>query len=343
MHTCMRVDASSLFIKLLLLACCNAASPLFEAFVKQYEKKYADASELSEHEAIFNRNLAEIERQRIDNPEAVFVINQFSDLPRVHRNGYTGDNSIPITTYDHELSLPQNVTSVDWRKKNAVSKVYDQGQCGCCFAISVTETIESAWFIAKKGPLPSLSWQQLICCDCTTDDVGCNGGDPHLAYEYIVKAGGVESSKAYPFTDGGQVMPWEDRCNTDQKQKGRCKQCKFDKTKVVASITGYKNVTADESSLAAAVASVGPISVCIDSGPWQTYGGGILTKCGRDKDHCVQVVGYDAVHNPPYWIVKNSWGPTWGEKGYIRIKMGDNLCGIADVPTYPLLSNQTNA
>ena len=62
-----------------------------------------------------------------------------------------------------------------------------------------------------------------------------------------------------------------------------------------------------------------------------------LTKCGKQLDHCVQVVGYDTTKTPGYWIVKNSWGKDWGESGYIRIQMGHDLCGIADVATYPLV------
>ena len=84
-------------------------------------------------------------------------------------------------------------------------------------------------------------------------------------------------------------MPWEDRCNTDMK-KSRCDGCKFSKAKVVATITGYKNVTSgDEAALADAVATQGPISICIDSEPWQLYDGGIMSKCARKLDHCVQV------------------------------------------------------
>ena len=84
-------------------------------------------------------------------------------------------------------------------------------------------------------------------------------------------------------------MPWEDRCNTDMK-KTRCDGCKFSKAKVVATITGYKNVTSgDEAALADAVATQGPVSICIDSEPWQLYDGGIMSKCARNLDHCVQV------------------------------------------------------
>jgi C1A family cysteine protease len=325
-----------------------ADSPSFASFVSQHGKKYSGHEEFERREAIYLENLARLESNRAANPQASFAVNKFSDLSpvefkRLYRSGYKPNSPISKSTVASSTvtlaDIAPNQTAVDWRKKNAVTPIYNQGQCGCCWAISVTEAIESQWFLAGKGPLTSLSWQQLICCDCTTDDVGCNGGDPNLAYKYIEQAGGVESSKAYPFTDAGQPMPWETRCNTDQKQSGRCKQCKFEKSAAVASIAGYRNVTAgDESALADTVALVGPVSVCIDSEVWQTYDGGVLTKCGKQLDHCVQVVGYDTTKTPGYWIVKNSWGKDWGESGYIRIQMGHDLCGIADVATYPLVA-----
>jgi C1A family cysteine protease len=317
-------------------------TPSFADFMTVHGKMYTGEA-LVRREAIFLENTRKMEMHRVSNPEASFVVNKFTDLSEtefkeLYRSGYKPQGTRSVLAAPKLVVDAPNRTRVDWRTKKAVSQVYDQGQCGCCWAISVTESIESHWFLAGKGALPSLSWQQLICCDCTTDDVGCNGGDPNLAYKYIVKAGGVESTKAYPFTDAGAVMPWENRCNTDQKQTGRCTECKFDKSSVVATITGYENVTAgDESALLSAVAAVGPVSVCIDSEVWQTYGGGVLTKCGKQLDHCVQVVGYDTSKKPGYYIVKNSWGKDWGENGYIRIQIGGDLCGIADVATYPLV------
>ena len=124
-------------------------------------------------------------------------------------------------------------------------------------------------------------------------------------------------------------MPWESRCNS-LSDAYSCNQCKFNSRQVAANITGYVNVTttSNETALAVAVADVGPISVCVDSEPWQTYTGGVLSKCGRQKDHCVQVVGYNTNKLPHYWVVKNSWGLDWGLAGYIHIGMGEDLCGI---------------
>jgi len=329
-------------LSLVLLATVASASVIdlsFDDFVNKFNKVYTP-EELVSREELFNHNLANMQKLRELNPHATFAVNRFSDLSKeefsVKRSGYKPMQR-PQPLINEETSTAPNSTKIDWREKKAVSKVLDQGQCGCCWAISVTESVASAWFIAGKGPLNTLSFQQLICCDCTTDDVGCNGGDPHLAYNYIMKAGGLEPAKAYPFTDGGQVMPWENRCNTDQKQKGRCSECKYDESKVVANITGYRNVTVgSEFALSQALVN-GPVSICIDSDPWQTYDGGILSKCGRSLDHCVQAVGFDTTHTPAYWIVKNSWGADWGEDGYIRIAMGNDACGIADAATYPLV------
>lgn len=112
----------------------------------------------------------------------------------------------------------------------------------------------------------------------------------------------------------------------------------------MAAVTGYKNVTVtkNETALQATVATEGPVSICINSDPWQLYSGGVLdhsTCPSTGLDHCVLVVGFDADASPPYWIVKNSWGSDWGENGYIRLKMGGNVCGLANVPTLPMVAS----
>ena len=194
--------------------------------------------------------------------------------------------------------------------------------------------------------VPSLSFEQLICCDCGGVDAGCHGGDPHTAYNYVIGAGGLESSAAYPFTDAG---PDAQSCNLE----GKCGKCAFAPSetsggsKVAASIRGYRNVTqadrasgnpGNESKLAEVLLTDGPISVCIDSDPWRFYSSGILSYGARKLNHCVQLVDMDAEWSgTPYWILKNSWGEKWGEQGYIRMEMGMDVCGVADVATIPVV------
>jgi len=233
--------------------------------------------------------------------------------------------------------MPQAVscsssTDCDYSKLGVVTPVKDQGQCGSCWAFSATESVETAW--AQAGhTLTSLAPQQIV--DCDHRDAGCNGGDTPTAYEYVLSAGGMEAENAYPYTahDG---------------------TCKFDSADVVAKINDYKwgitpcNTAAtekcdkqNETGLWSVVQHTGPQSICVDAEPWQTYRSGIFDsdRCKSEYvwlDHCVHLTGYGAEGNTKYWLVKNSWGVTWGEKGYIRLVYGKNMCGVADEVTYSI-------
>jgi cathepsin F len=174
-----------------------------------------------------------------------------------------------------------------------------------------------------------LSPQQIVSCD--TVDAGCDGGDTISAYQYVEKAGGIELNKDYPYTSGG----------------GNNGKCSVNPSKFAAKINGSKYATPgctgscngqDEDTLAANLVSVGPISICVNAEPWQTYVSGIL-KSGcphayNDLDHCVQLVGYNFSGATPYWIIRNSWNTDWGVDGYIYVAKGSNLCGVADEATY---------
>ncbi len=226
----------------------------------------------------------------------------------------------------------------DWREKGAITRVRNQGtKCGSCWAFSAIQTIESFWYLAKRGPLMELSAQQLVSCDKASD--ACRGGFPMNAYRYVSKAGGVASEKLYPYVSGlGEVPP-----------------CQFNTSMVTAKIDGFSWAESDgnEANLVKALVEQGPLSVCIDAHHWADYKSGVITSCGTWIDHCVQLVGYR--NNPnatstsitgtssngsgrgdtsSYYIVKNSWDDDWGEKGYINLRMGGNMCGIATRATY---------
>ena len=111
--------------------------------------------------------------------------------------------------------------------------------------------------------------------------------------------------------------------------------CQSDSSKYVVKTKGYTNVASgakDESTMAAYVQSTGPLSICVDASSWSSYTGGILSTCGNSVDHCVQAVGIDTTQG--YWKVRNSWGTSWGESGFIRLAYGEDMCGITTIPTY---------
>merc|ERR1712087_839231 len=270
-----------------------------------------------------------------DGEECVFGITKFSDMFEDEfaktKLGYKPLNeSVDVPVLDLGSAGLEVPTSIDWRTKGAVSKVKDQGQCGSCWAFSTTEEIESQVFMAT-GKLPDLSTQQIISCDKTDD--GCDGGNTETAYAYVKKAGGLDTAEDYP---------------DKSHNSGRTGKCKWDK-KEVAKVKGFTYATKpcnsgackhqDEDALASALVAKGPVSICVNAGGngWQVYKKGVFSKkcsgAASQLDHCVQLVGYDKTGPTPYWIVRNSWNTDWGIDGYMHLKMGSNLCGVADEAT----------
>jgi len=256
--------------------------------------------------------------------DAYFGLTKFSDLsPEEFKSIYlTHKRNVPENVSSDDILWPlyeAPATTFDWRSKNVVTPVKDQGQCGSCWAFSVVENIESVWMIARRvTTIKPLSPQQIVSCD--TDDSGCGGGDPPTAYQYVIKAGGLETDASYPYTakDG---------------------KCVFKPAQVYAKISSWKYATdpnaPNEAQMKNNLVSWAPLSICVDASTWQDYTGGVLTarQCGQDLDHCVQAIGFDDTASPPYWIVRNSWGTSWGENGYIRLEYGKNTCGCTDEAT----------
>jgi len=222
------------------------------------------------------------------------------------------------------FNVAANPATYDWRDHGAVTPVKNQGQCGSCWAFSAVEASESAWFLANHT-LIELSPQQVVSCDDV--DQGCNGGDTPTAYQYIIKAGGLELNSIYPYKSGNS---------------GENGPCDFKKADIVASISSWKYVTkapqSNETAMLTAVANIAPLSICVDASTWQNYAGGIIrANCGRALDHCVMITGYNtSADSVDYWIVRNSWGTDWGIAGYLYVERGHDLCGIADEVTYPI-------
>ncbi|KAI4319052.1 hypothetical protein MLD38_032700 [Melastoma candidum] len=294
--------------------------------------------EKSKRFGVFKQNVMHVQRVNKEDRPYKLKLNMFADLTNHEfRTMYAGSKvdhhsmfrSAPSESFSHK-NVKDVPNSVDWRKAGAVTPVKNQGQCGSCWAFSTVAALEGINFLKTKK-LVSLSEQELVDCD-KEQNQGCNGGLMENAFEFVKKNGGITSEENYPYegTDG--------TCNTEKSNHP------------VISIDGHETVPAnDENALLKAV-SQQPVSVAIDAGgsDMQFYSEGVFSgSCGTQLNHGVTAVGYGTtLGGTKYWIVKNSWGPEWGEKGYIRMKRGisdvEGICGIAMQASYPIKKSSGN-
>ncbi|CAL5197738.1 unnamed protein product [Lathyrus oleraceus] len=303
---------------------------MYEKWLVKHQKVYNGLGEKNQRFQIFKDNLIFIDEHNAQNHSYRVGLNEFADITnKEYRDTYLSrwsnnniKNKITSERYaykaGHNNKLP---VSVDWR--GALTPIKNQGSCGACWAFSAVAAVEAINKIVT-GSLVSLSEQELVDCD-RTKNKGCNGGNQVNAYRFIVENGGLDSQIDYPY------LGRQSTCNQAKKN-----------TKVV-SINGYKNVQRNsESALMEAVANQ-PVSVGIEAygKDFQLYQSGVFTgSCGTSLDHAVVVVGYGSENGKDYWLVRNSWGTNWGERGYLKIERNlkntnTGKCGIAMDATYP--------
>jgi len=303
---------------------------------KLYEKEYKSFEEEITKFSIWLSNLRFVNQHNLEASlnKSTFTtaLNEYSDLSiydvRNTMNGYKKDmKKLLVSTAEKVFTRP--VTSkapkhIDWREKGYVTEVKNQGQCGSCWSFSATGSLEGQHF-AKTQKLVELSEQNLVDCSKSYGNMGCNGGLMDYAFQYVKDNGGIDTEKSYPYVA-------EDE------------NCMFKKRDVGATDVGYVDVAqGDEEALKEAVGTIGPISVAIDAShmSFQFYSGGVYSesRCSSDQlDHGVLIVGYGEEEGQEYWLVKNSWGPSWGEEGFIKMARNqDNQCGIASSASYPLV------
>ena len=237
-------------------------------------------------------------------------------------NGYMSEmknSSKDVFAYNPNIEA---AATVDWREKGAVTEVKNQGQCGACWSFSATGSLEGQHFL-KNGELVSLSEQNLVDCSTKYGNKGCKGGAMRNAFRYIEANNGIDTEKSYPYQAHDEF-------------------CRFKPEDVGATDEGYVAITRDdERALTQAIQSIGPISVAIDASKktFHLYKRGVYYDplCSSTKlDHGVLAVGYGSEEGQDYYIVKNSWGPLWGDEGYVMMSRNkENNCGIATQASYP--------
>ena len=293
----------------------------FQKFIKKYHKRYASINEYLARFEVFKRNVM---AAFTENASYQTGITKFSDLTQqefaktylnLDYNAFAVYNFEPI-----EVAPTNAPDSWSWKDQGVVSAVKDQGSCGSCWAFSTMANLEGLYAL-QKGVVKTFSEQQLV--DCDTTDSGCNGGLMEYAFAWLKKNGGFNTDTDYPY-------------------KGVKQACKSDSSKYVdMKVTGYKQLTSSESNwncvsedkIKDLLYSTGPLAVALNANPLQTYSSGILdltsTQCPTSSiNHAVTMVGYGNASSKDYWLVKNSWGKSWGESGYFRIRRGNGTCGI---------------
>jgi len=302
----------------------------FIEFQRKYNKVYTSQEEFQYRFNVFQDNMVKAARHQAQNPRARFGVTKFSDMTVEEFSQYKMPKGVfnnyeaPLVKTDFNgepwprLVDAPDPNNYDWGASGCVSAVYNQGQCGSCWAFSATETIESYNCLAGNA-LTDLSMEQIVDCDTNGQDQGCNGGFPTGAYQYVQSAGGIENYNDYPYTAGG----------------GQAGSCNYQQSYDVCTVANYQSING-ESGLYSQLSSQsgGPVSVCVDASSWSSYQGGVLTSCGSSVDHCVQATGYyNYGSGNAYWNVRNSWDTDWGENGYIWIAIGQDLCAIGDYAT----------
>jgi len=300
----------------------------WKLFLDQHHKMYASQEEGAKRFGIFKENLQRIEQLNQQHTHATFGITQFADLtPTEFKKTYLSNKFVKPANAAVASEVPKSViqdlpTQFDWRSKNAVTPVKDQGACGSCWAFSTTGNVEGQWFLAGHK-LVSLSEQNLVDCDheCSTFesqktcDAGCNGGLMQNAYQYIIKNKGIDTEDSYPYA-------------------GYDGTCKFKPSTVGATISNWTFISTNEDQMAAYLVAHGPLSIAASAIEWQFYFFGVFdAPCGTDLDHGILIVGYGEEtdwfgFNIKYWIVKNSWSSSWGVGGYLYIIRGVGECGL---------------
>jgi len=325
------VVALSLF---LTLSCVSAYTSneyqySFTLWMHEYGKMYT-TEEFVERFEIFKVNMDYIRDWNAKNSSTVLGLNIFADLSNSEYCSIYLGTRIDAST---RLANPEPwvapesfgplAVNIDWRDKKVVTPIKDQGQCGSCWSFSTTGSIEGAWALST-GKLVSLSEQNLMDCSIAHGNLGCNGGDMGRAMDYVVKNNGIDTEESYPYT-------------------AKLGVCHFSVANVGASISSHKSIaTGSESALAAAL-NTQPVSVAIDAShnSFQLYKSGVYyeSACSSTRlDHGVLAIGYGTSGVDDYWIVKNSWGTSWGMEGYIQMARNkNNNCGIATQASVPAI------
>lgn len=316
---------------------------LFNAWRAEHGVQYSSPSQAEGAWRAFVGHVATAERAarhtlhhpHLDSRGRPVRFNRFADMPRqawerAYRGKVAQGKRPVLSLASHPASSPAAAPPpapppvTDWRAQGVVTPVKDQGQCGSCWSFSTTGALESAWALAGN-PLQELSEQWLVSCANASGLQGCDGGYPDLAMQWT-QAHGAVTEDSYPYASGSGTAP---ACDPSHAVPAPVVMTGHSWLPVLPLPGGGGG--SQEEALLAYTAAYGPVSILVDAMTqlWWTYTGGVLTGCcDSDIDHAVLLVGYNLSAPTPYYLIKNSWAESWGEKGYVRLQYGLGECGI---------------
>jgi hypothetical protein len=303
-----------------LLVLAAVASALTDAqewgqFKRRFGRSYGSNEEEVRRFEIFKTNMRKAEALSAAEEDAKFGVTKFSDLTSEEFIAmYTGLNT---TAHESFLSgLPKHIPTsrklgTNWVEDGMVGGVKDQGSCGSCWAFAATCGLEGCYAI-KYGTAKGheLSDQQMVDCCTAGGSDGCNGGWHDVCVEYAVKKNWATMT-SYPYKGK------KGTCKTPTTIGLKANTCKY-----------YSNEGTEEAMQEALTHSVVPVA--LDASILQTYTGGVIkSSCTMmQRNHAVTLVADTATGDS--YMVRNSWGTSWGEKGYFRMIKGQDCLGIAD-------------